>query len=317
MKILVVKMTSMGDVVHTLPAITDMARQFPGVQIDWLVEAPFAGIVRLHPQVRRVIAVSLRKWRKSWWKRDTRAAAAAARQVLQSERYDLIIDFQGLLKSAWWARKALGPSAGYDRASIREPLAAMLYARTAAVSRRLDAVTRNRQLAAQHLGYAVQSAPDFGIAAPPGSWTAPAHYAVLMPAASRPEKLWPEPDWLAAAAALKARELTAVFLWGSADEQARAQRLADAAGGTVPPFLSVTDAAAVLDGARIVVGLDTGFTHLAAALGTPAIGIYCDHDPGLAAVTGRGFTASLGGKGAPPTRAAVLAAIDQALGSHG
>ncbi|MFM2400224.1 MAG: hypothetical protein RL341_2381, partial [Pseudomonadota bacterium] len=122
MRILVVKMTSMGDVVHTLPAVTDMARQFPGAQIDWLVEAPFAGIARLHPAVARVIPVALRKWRKRWWAADTRAAVAAAKQLLAAQPYDLIIDFQGLLKSAWWARKAIGPVAGYDRASIREPL---------------------------------------------------------------------------------------------------------------------------------------------------------------------------------------------------
>jgi heptosyltransferase I len=316
MRILVVKMTSMGDVVHTLPAVTDMARQFPGAQIDWLVEAPFAGIVSLHPAVARVIPVALRKWRKRWWAANTRVAVAAAKQALRAQHYDLIIDFQGLLKSAWWARKAIGPVAGYDRASIREPLAALFYQRRAAVARTQNAVTRCRQLAAQHLGYAVQGTPDFRIHAPHGAWRAPAPCAVLMPAASRPEKLWPQEDWFAVVAQLKKRGLTPVFLWGSQEEHARAQQLADATGGVVPPFLSVADAAAVLASAQIVVGLDTGFTHLAAALNVPTIGIYCDHDPGLAAVTGHAFTASLGGKGTPPPRGDVFAAIDKALGSH-
>jgi heptosyltransferase I len=313
MRILVVKMTSMGDVVHTLPAVSDMARALPGAQIDWLVETPFAGIVKLHPQVQRVITVSLRKWRKRWWAGEVRAAARQAKELLRQERYDLIIDFQGLLKSAWWARKALGPVAGYDTASIREPLAARLYQRRAAVPKNLNAVARNRQLAAQHLGYAVHGAPDFGISAAPGAWSAPAPYAVLMPAASRVEKLWPAADWLAVMAALKACGLALVLLWGSEAEKERAQRLAAQSGGLVPPFLSVADAAYVLANARIVVGLDTGFTHLAAALGVPAVGIYCDHDPGLAAVTGNAFTASLGGKGTPPSRAAVLDAIGKAL----
>jgi heptosyltransferase-1 len=313
MNILVVKMTSMGDVVHTLPAVTDMARAVPGAQIDWLVEAPFAGIVQLHPKVRRVIPVRLRAWRKRWWARDVRAAMRAAKALLRQERYDLIIDFQGLLKSAWWARKALGPVAGYDAASMREPLAAWFYQRKTSVARNQNAVARNRQLAAQHMGYAVQGAPEFGIAAAPGAWPAPIPYAVLMPAASRIEKLWPEEDWLAVMAALKTRGLSLVLLWGSAAEQERAQRLAARGGGVVPPFLSVADAAGVLARAQLVVGLDTGFTHLAAALNVPTIGIYCDHDPGLAAVTGNAFTASLGGKGAPPARAAVLEAIAKAL----
>jgi heptosyltransferase I len=359
MKILVVKMTSMGDVVHTLPAVTDMARALPGARIDWLVEAPFAGIAKLHPAVRRVIPVSLRKWRKRWWAGDVRAAVRQAKALLRQERYDLIIDFQGLLKSAWWARKAIGPVAGYDAASMREPLAALLYHRKTTVEKNKNAVARNRQLAAQHLGYTLQGAPDFGIAAalPPlplagegggrdwgfephaasqssgvgvladtrtagegdgaTRWHAPQPYAVLMPAASRVEKLWPQNDWLAVIAALQARGLTIVLLWGSDAEKARADDLAAQTGtqtrALVPPFLSVADAAGVLAAAKIVVGLDTGFTHLAAALNVPTIGIYCDHDPGLAAVTGNAFTASLGGKGTPPARAAVLGALAQAL----
>ncbi|MEY8876906.1 MAG: lipopolysaccharide heptosyltransferase I [Leptothrix sp. (in: b-proteobacteria)] len=311
LRILVVKTTSMGDVVHTLPAISDIAAAHPGALIDWLVEAPFAAIPALHPAVRRVLPVAWRKWRKSLRDPATRAAIGRLRAELQRERYDLVIDFQGLLKSALWAVQAHGPRAGYGWGSIREPLASLFYGRRATVSRQLHAVDRSRRLAATHLGHALPSgAPDFGLHAPTPTWQAPEPRAVLIPCASRPEKLWPEADWRELVRRVEARGWTPVILWGNADEQQRAERIAAGSTAVVPPFLSVADSAAVLADARLVVGLDTGFTHLAAAFARPTIGIYCDHEPGLAGVTGAGPVRSLGGKGQVPTRAAVEAAFD-------
>jgi heptosyltransferase-1 len=150
--------------------------------------------------------------------------------------------------------------------------------------------------------------------APASSWlpAGPA-YAVLIPGASRPEKLWPEADWVALARRLGDAGLQVVVFWGSADEQARAQRIAKAVGAEVPPFLSVHDAAGVLGHARLVVGLDTGFSHLAAALGVATVGIYCDHEPSQAGITGDGFARSLGGIGQVPPLAQVMAVTDEAL----
>ena len=315
-RILVVKTTSMGDVVHALPAISDIARAHPGAVIDWLVEAPFAAIPKAHPAVRKVMPIAWRKWRKSLGKPETRAAIGALRRELQAERYDLIIDFQGLLKSVLWAVQAHGPRVGYDWHSIREPLASLFYARKASVSRADHAVVRNRALAADHLGYARPvDAPDFGLSPPVSSWQAPAPYAVLIPCASRPEKLWPEDRWQHLARRIRGQGWTPVILWGSPAEQALAQRVADGSGvdAVVPPFLSVADAGAVLAGARLVVGLDTGFTHFAAAYARPTLGIYCDHEPGLAGVTGSGHVRSYGGKGQVPTLAEVEAGFDEAL----
>ena len=141
----------MGDVVHTLPTITDIAAHLPGTVIDWVVEKPFASLPAMHPAVRRVIPIAWRKWRKSLWNGETRAALAEARRALKAEPYDLVLDFQGLVKSALWAAQAQGPRAGYDRASAREPLAALFYQRTANVSKSLHAVERSRRLAAAHV----------------------------------------------------------------------------------------------------------------------------------------------------------------------
>jgi heptosyltransferase I len=313
-KLLIVKTSSMGDVVHALPAISDIRRVRPGVTIDWLVEAPFAAIPRLHPAVRRVLPLGWRKWRKTLLQRETREAMAHLRADLRAESYDLVLDLQGLLKSVMWGLQARGPLVGYDRASIREPMAALCYQRTAAVARDLHAVERCRRLAAAHLGYAMPvQAPDFGIQAPPGSWRPPVLSAALIPCASRPEKLWPEDRWIAIGQRLQRAKLKPVVLWGSDEERQRAERIAAGCEGLVPPFLSVADTAAVLGQVRQSIGLDTGFSHLAAAFGRPTIGIYCDHEPGLAGITGSGPVASLGGKGQVPALDDVMAALEKHL----
>ncbi|HET9976258.1 MAG TPA: lipopolysaccharide heptosyltransferase I, partial [Burkholderiaceae bacterium] len=171
MRVLIVKTSSMGDVVHALPVVSDLRAAHPGIEIDWLVEAPFAAIPRLHAGVRRVLPLAWRKWRQSLLAGPTRAAIAELRAELRRETYDLVLDLQGLVKSVLWGLQARGPLVGYDRASIREPIAALAYQRTASVSRALQAVERNRRLAAAHGGYAMPAtAPDFGIRAPTGSW---------------------------------------------------------------------------------------------------------------------------------------------------
>lgn len=308
MQVLIVKTSSMGDVVHALPALSDMQSQLPGLQVDWLVEAPFAAIPALHPGVRRVLPLAWRKWRKQLLKRATWSTMAGFRRELQCERYDLVLDLQGLFKSVLWGLQAHGPLAGYDAASAREPLATLFYAHKAAVPRTLQAVERCRRLAAAHLGYAMpRTPPAFGIQAPPAAWQPPASCAVLIPAASRIEKLWPEAHWIAVGRRLAADGMVPVVLWGNEAEHQRAQRIAAGCSGVVPPFLSVKDSAAVLAMAQHIVGLDTGFTHLGAALGRSTVGIYCDHEPGLAGITGPGPVASIGGKGQVPSLDSVLA----------
>ena len=206
MKLLIVKTSSMGDVVHALPVVSDVRRIHPGAEIHWLVETPFAAIPHLHPGVDRVLPMAWRKWRRRLFDGATWAAMGALRAELRTPRYDLVLDLQGLLKSALWARQAGAPVAGYDRRSAREPLASGLYARTARVPRELHAVRRCRLLAAAHLGYpAPDDPPDFGLQPPPAGWSGPQPYAVLIPNASRIEKLWPEARWVAVGKRLRDR----------------------------------------------------------------------------------------------------------------
>jgi heptosyltransferase-1 len=242
-------------------------------------------------------------------------AMGKLREELRGAHYDLVLDLQGLIKSALWARQAQAPVAGYDSKSAREAAAAWAYQRTASVAPTLHAVQRCRELAAFHLKYTVPAqAPDFGLRAPAPGWRPRGEYAVLIPNASRASKHWPERQWVTVGNRLLERGMTPVVLWGRPEEQSLAESIAASCEGDVPPFLKVGEMASVLAGARHVVGLDTGFTHLAAALGRPTVGIYCDHEPGLAGITGSGRVASIGGKGQVPTRAEVLALLDAQMG---
>ena len=310
MRVLIVKTSSMGDVVHALPAISDMAQAIPGIQIDWLVERGFAAIPSQHRAVQRVITLQWRKWRKSLRTSETRTALRAWHGEMTRTRYDLVLDLQGLIKSALFACVAHGPRAGYDRASIREPLASLFYQRRLNVPRDLQAVDRCRRLAAQALGYPLpDSSPDFGLTAGKEAWTPGQPFAVLIPCASRPEKLWPQEDWIDIGRRLRGQGLHVAVLWGSPEEQALAQAIAAKIDGKVPPFLTVAQVSDTLAQAHLVVGLDTGMSHIAAAHGRPTVGIYCDHEPGLAGLTGAGPLVSLGGKNSVPRRQDVIAAI--------
>ncbi len=312
MRLLIVKTSSMGDVVHATAVVSDILRHHPQAQIDWLVEPPFAAIPQMHPGVQRVLPLAWRKWRGQLLQRKTWQAMSALRRELRGNAYDLVLDLQGLVKSAVWARQAGAPVAGYDRASAREPLAALAYQFRAAVPRDLHAVQRCRMLVASQLAYAApQDAPEFGLRAPRDGWKPRnSRYGVLIPNASRKEKLWPERHWVAVGRRMLELGWMPVVLWGRDDEQTLAERIAASCEGDVPPFLKVGEMASVLAGARHVVGLDTGFTHLAAVLGRPTLGIYCDHEPGLAGIVGPGPVASIGGKGQVPGRAEVLALLE-------
>ena len=260
-----------------------------------------------------------RAWRKQLWKRSTWTAMQALRDQLKGEKYDLVLDLQGLVKSAIWSRQAGAPVAGFDAGSARETWAASAYTFRARVSRELQAVDRCRRVAAQTVGYSLPpTSPRFGLVAPPAQrlagWQPRGDYAVLIPNASRREKFWPERSWVAVGRRLAERGFTPLVLWGRPDEQTLAEHIAAGCEGQVPPFLSVADMASVLAGAHQIVGLDTGFTHLAAAFGRPTLGIYCDHEPGLAGITGPGPVASLGGKGQVPAVRDVLALVDQHMG---
>jgi heptosyltransferase-1 len=309
-RILFVKTSSLGDVVHNCPAVSDAARALPGAQIDWVVEQPFAGIAAMHPAVRRVIPVAVRRWRGALWRPAVWSEIGAWRRALRAERYDAVVDTQSLLKSALIASTALGRRHGLDRASAREWLAPWFYDVRHAVPRGLHAVERNRRLAASALGFKLQDALDYGLKIPRSERSDyQSGYVVLLTMTSREDKLWPEARWIELGREMRA---PAILPWGSETERARAQRIAAAIGGTVPPRKTLEEIAQLFVAARAVVGLDTGLTHLAAALGVPTLGLYCGSDPALTGVYGAQRATNLGAAGRAPEVAEVLRALREA-----
>ncbi|HLO61674.1 MAG TPA: lipopolysaccharide heptosyltransferase I [Azonexus sp.] len=310
------KTSSLGDVIHNLPAISDIRRHFPDAEIDWCVEDSFAAIPRLHPAVRSIIPVAIRRWRKQLLKASTWREIAAFRQQIAATSYDAVIDTQGLLKSALIARRARGARLGYAADSAREPLAARCYDRHFHVARDLHAVVRNRRLASAALGYAVDGEPDYGIAPAPGAfaWLPHRPYVVCLTATSRDDKLWPEANWLALGQRLNSQGYSCVLPGGSAVERERAARLAAGIPGAVAaPAMSLPDLAGLLAGARAAVGVDTGLTHLAVALKIPTVALYTATDPGLTGVLGAGFYRNLGGKMQIPAADTVLDELQSVL----
>jgi heptosyltransferase-1 len=315
-RILIVRTSSLGDLVHMLPAISDIAAHVPGAQIDWIVEESFAEIPGWHRAVRETIPVAHRRWRKHWWAPETRAARAALRKNLDARNYDIVLDMQALMKSIWLVRQTHGLRHGLDMRSAREPLASFFYDVKHTVEFWQPAVTRQRELAAAAFGYTYQGPPDFGLERiTDGVEIQP--YAVIMPSASRDDKLWPEDDWRKVFGRLHEKGLGLKLLSGSASETARAQKLVQGnPAAEVLPRMSLTEVAKVLAGARIMVGLDSGLTHLSAGLGRPTIGIYKASTPVRTPLEGPAYTASLGERGNAPSAETVLSAVDQALATQ-
>jgi heptosyltransferase-1 len=323
-RILLVKTTSLGDVIHCLPAVTDLIALYPQAEVEWVVEETYVDVVRLHPAVRRVIPVAVRRWRKRLFQPATRAEIAAFRGALRPEGYDCVIDAQGLAKSALLACAARGQRHGLDRASAREWVAAFAYHRAHAVPWTLDAVARNRQLVGDALGYVPQGAPDFGISAAPAAfpWLPPAPYYVCLTGTTDAAKLWPEERWGVLGRCLAEAGWRCVLPAGTEVENKRAERIAAAIGacpdGTpaavVAPASTLAELAGVIAGAGLAIGVDTGLTHLAAALGRPTVGIYCGTSPGATGVTGR-RACNVGDVARTPAPDAVCAAVARVTGA--
>jgi heptosyltransferase-1 len=284
MHVLIVKTSSLGDLVHALPAITDAHRALPDMRFDWVSEKAFAEIPAWHPAVERVIVCEMRRWRKSLWLTWRNGEWQAFRAALRETPYDLVLDAQGLFKSAFLAAQACGPLAGH----ARENAAGLFYDRSIAIPRDDHAIDRQRNLFAQALGYArPTTAPDFGLDA--SSFARPdlpPRYVVFLHATTWPTKCWPESHWQELGSWFTRQNYTVALPWGSEAERVVAQRIAEGFGGVVLPRMNLTAIAGVLAHAKVVVGVDTGLAHLAAAVKTPSLTLYGPTLPGLTGTVG-------------------------------
>jgi lipopolysaccharide heptosyltransferase I len=310
--ILFIKTSSLGDVIHHMPALTEARRQRPQARFCWVVEEAFAPLVRIHPAVSDVIPIASRRWRRTLLASSTWREIAAFRRAVRARGYDEIIDSQGLVRSALVARIARGRRHGYDAESIRESAASRFYDVKHRVARDLHAIARNRMLTGLALGYTPDGGIDFGLSRKEIAGTRGVPYGILLHATARPEKEWPEASWIALGRALSARGTSLVLPWGTEAEHARSERIAAAlANARVAERQPLDRMAALIAGASFVIGVDTGLIHLAAALGVPLVAILVGSEPGLTGPRGAGRIAVVGGKHQQPSVSDVLGAFEQ------
>lgn len=310
--VLFIKTSSLGDVIHHMPAVTEAHARRPDARLAWVVEEAFAPLVRLHPAVSLTIPVHGRQWRAAPHRLESWHNLAAFWQALRARPFDEVIDTQGLLfKSALIARCARGRRHGYDAQSVKEWPASWLYDVRHRVEWNQHAIVRNRALTAQSLGYVPEGPPDFGIDRAHLAAPSSAPYGVLLHATARREKEWPQDRWQLLAAAISA-DIDLAVPFGTEHERTRAEWIAAASPrARVPERAPLDRVARLIAGASFVVGVDTGLLHLAAALRVPLVAIFGASEPGLTGPVGEGPIAVVGGQGESPTVAQVIAAVER------
>ncbi|NMM36569.1 MAG: lipopolysaccharide heptosyltransferase I [Glaciimonas sp.] len=327
MNILIVRVSSLGDVVHNMPMVADILRHYPNAKIDWVVEEGYASLVRLNRGVRNVIPFALRRWRKSLFAAQTRAEIAAFYRILRRESYDFVFDTQGLLKTGVVMRIARLNSGGKrfglangTEGSGYEGISRIFHTDSVAVGRFTHAVKRSRLVAAAAFGTSVDSPADFYLQAPQlpsqSIWLPPIPYAVFFHATARAAKQWAPANWIQLAHSVEPRGLPILLPWGSANEKRAADTLAEnIPTAQVLPKLAMMEAVVLAQRAALVVGVDTGLTHIAAAFERPTIELYCDSPRWKTEGNWSPNIINLGDRGAPPTVAEVEAAVTQLLGA--
>lgn len=318
LKLLIVKTSSLGDVIHNLPIIHDILHHHPDIEIDWVVEASFADIPKLHPAVKHVIPVFIRRWRKAIFNRQTWAEIKAVKQQISHQQYDIILDTQGLIKSGVLTYLGRGCKHGYNKSSAREPIASRFYNVTHQVSRAQHAVARNRALAALALGYPIpDNLPNYGIkAASPQGLSLKTPYIIGLHGTSRDSKLWPTAHWIKLGLELAKQQRNLALPWASEAEFQRAQYIANALNNaTVLPKLSIAQLAGIISQAQAAIGVDTGLSHLATALSIPTVAIFTDTNPALTGVYAGAYAPAinLGNVGEIPSVAHVTNALEKIL----
>lgn len=273
----------MGDVLHTLPALTDAMHAIPNLEIDWVVEPAFANIPAWHPAVKKIIPINFRHWRKNIFSKETFSEIKTFYKTLREKKYDLIIDAQGLLKSAAVAKLAHGKAAGYDKNSARESLSSIFYDKKIFIEKNEHAITRLRLLFSKAFSYDFSGDPDFHIdanALPGVNFSLAKKYCVFLHGTTWPTKHYSENHWKILLEKANAENITVYLAWGNDIEKNRAERLSkNITHAIVLPKLSIAQIARVLKNATVVVTVDTGLGHVSAALNTPTISLYGPTDP--------------------------------------
>ena len=291
MRVLIIKMSSMGDVIHTLPALTDAGKAIKDISFDWIVEEGFQEIPRWHPLVKNIFPIAFRRWRKKIFASETRHSIREFLQKVRENKYDLIIDAQGLLKSALITSLISGKKAGLDFKSARESLASLCYQKKFFVDKKQHAVSRTRQLFSQALGYGItDDIPDYGVNRNQFALSKVdiENYVLFLHGTTWTTKHWPEEYWKELAKIARDQGFKVKLPWGNLAEYERALRIAaDNIAVEVLPKLTLKEIATVLASAKVIVAVDTGLGHLAAALDVPTVSLYGPTNADLTGALGR------------------------------
>jgi len=321
MNILLVRVSSLGDVLHNMPIVADIKRHFPEANIDWVVEEGYVSLVRLNPMVRNILPWGLRRWRKSLGKKETRAEIGAFFRQLREVQYDYVFDTQGLLKTgiimgAARGRHKVGLANGSEGSGY-EGISRIFHSKSIPLDPRTHAVARGRLVVGAALGFKVDTPADFGLPEVPASeprpeWMGDAPYTVFFHGTARDAKKWAPANWVELGKALA--PMPVLLPWGSDKEKAEAEALAAAIpNARVLPKLSMADAVMLARRTALAVGVDTGLTHIAAAFSRPVVEIYADSPRWKTEGNWSPRIINLGDKGSPPGTAEVLAAARSLL----
>ena len=292
MRVLIVKVSSLGDIIHTLPAVTDAKQAHPNLVFDWVVEENFIEVPSWHPAVDRVIPVAIRRWRKSLMKTYLNHEFRAFKRALQGTRYDLVIDAQGLIKSGIISRMSRGLTIGLSNRTVREPLAALFYNKAYSVPWTEHAVDRVRQLFSRALQYQYDAdSISYGIDRAKLKTkleNVPEKTVVFLHGTTRVNKYWPKENWRKLAKLAIAYGYDVFLPWGTSEEKKRAEFIGE--GNLNVKILgkkSLSDLAVVIIKSKGVIAVDTGLGHLAAALSKSTVSLYGPTNPALCGTYGR------------------------------
>jgi len=292
MRILLIKLTSLGDLIHALPALTDARAAYPDIEFDWVIDESFQEVALWHPAVKNHFTTNHRKWRKNLRSLSTYASMFKLFQNIRKNKYDRVIDGQGNHKSGFLSLFTRGIRAGFDKNSVREKIAHLAYQKKYQVSKEQHAIARLRVLFAQALEYPLpETEPNFGINTErfiKPNFELPENFVVFVHNASWITKLWPEDHWLSLIKKTLEAGHTILLPWGNKEEEARAHRLAISSNVKVLPRLSLSEIGYVLARAKGCVCMDTGLSHLTAALNIPSLTLYGATDSGLIGASGGG-----------------------------
>ncbi|PUA20516.1 lipopolysaccharide heptosyltransferase I [Glaciimonas sp. PCH181] len=327
MNILIVRVSSLGDVVHNMPMVSDIRRHYPDANIDWVVEEGYVSLVGLNPEIRRIIPIALRRWRKSLFSVVTRREISAFRRQLKEDAYDIVFDTQGLLKTSIVMRMARltpdGKRVGLANAtdgSGYEPISRIFHTLSIPVGLRTHAVLRARQVAAHALNYSADGRANFNMQMPTlaaenwPSWLPRQPYAVFFHGTARADKQWAFANWVDIARRLALVGIPVLLPWGSEVEKQTAEKLAAQMSNVqILPKLPLMEAVLLAQRASLVVGVDTGLTHVAAAFNRPTIELYCDSPRWKTEGNWSENIINLGDEGTAPTVEQVLDAVDVLL----